>query len=121
MLARAEARRVYDAALESHNERTRNTPKRSTCSQGLIFIVKPSVPPLRGPGGGLVVARAEKVSLLGSQFDRKQCREQFVTPLICFSQSTCNFWPSELLCFCVCFLILTHMVVLILWVCFLYF
>ena len=34
-----------------------------------------------GPGGGLVVAPAEKASHLGSQFDSKQCCEQFVTPL----------------------------------------
>ena len=31
--------------------------------------MKPSIPALRGPGGGLVVAPAEKESLLGSQFD----------------------------------------------------
>ena len=30
--------------------------------------VKPSVPALRGPGGFLVVAHAEKASLQGSQF-----------------------------------------------------
>ena len=55
-----------------------------------IFGVKPSIPALRGPGGGLVVAPAEKASLLGSQFDSKQCRKQFVTPLSCFPQSMCN-------------------------------
>ena len=43
-----------------------------------------------GPVGVLVVAPAEKGSLLGSQFDRKQCREQFVTPLSCFPQSRWN-------------------------------
>ena len=37
-----------------------------------------------------MVAPAEKASLLGSQFDSKQCREQFITPLSCFSQSMCN-------------------------------
>ena len=36
------------------------------------------------------MAPAEKVSLLGSQFDSKQCRWQFVTPLSCFPQSRCN-------------------------------
>ena len=36
------------------------------------------------------VAPAEKASLLGSQFDSKQCREQFGTPLSCFPQSRCN-------------------------------
>ena len=37
-----------------------------------------------------MVAPAEKVSLLGSQFDSKQCREQFITPLSCFPLSGCN-------------------------------
>ena len=37
-----------------------------------------------------MVAPSEKVSLLGSQFDSKQCCEQFVTPLSCFPQSRCN-------------------------------
>ena len=76
MLARGEAQRVYDAARESHYERTRNTLKHSTCSHKWwetlkcsIFGVKPSIPALRGPGGGLVVAPADKASLLGSQFD----------------------------------------------------
>ena len=48
--------------------------------------MKPSVPVLRAPGGGLVVAAAaaEKASLLGSQFDSKQCREQFLTPCLVF-------------------------------------
>ena len=49
-----------------------------------------SIPALRELGGGLVVAPAEKASLLGSQFDSKQYREQFVTPLTCFPQSRCN-------------------------------
>ena len=57
---------------------------------GSIFGVKPSIPSLRGPGGGLVVAADEKASLLGSQFDSKQCRKQFVTALSCFPQSRCN-------------------------------
>ena len=46
MLARAEAKSVYGAAMESHNERTRNTLKHSTCShkwwealEGSIFGV----------------------------------------------------------------------------------
>ena len=34
-----------------------------------------------------MVAPAEQASLLGSQFDSKQCRKQFVTPLSCFPQS----------------------------------
>ena len=36
------------------------------------------------------MAPVEKASLLCSQFDSKQCREQFVTPFSCFSQSRCN-------------------------------
>ena len=76
MLARAEALRVYGAARESHNECTRNTLKHSTCShkwwqtlKGSIFGVKTSIPALGRPGGGLVVAPAEKASLLSSQLD----------------------------------------------------
>ena len=48
-----------------------------------------------------MVSSAEKASLLGSQFDSKQCREQFVTPLPCFPKSRCNslaFRTSVLLC-----------------------
>ena len=102
MFAHAEAQRVYGAARESHNERTSNTLKHSTCSHKWwetlkcsIFGVKRSIPTLRGQGGGLVVAPAEKASLLGSQFDSKQCPEQFVTPLSCSPQSEFNslaFW-----------------------------
>ena len=43
--------------------------------------MKPSIPALRGLGDGLVVAPVEKASLQGFQFDSKQYREQFVTPL----------------------------------------
>ena len=39
------------------------------------------------------MAPAEKASLLGSQFDSKQCCEQFVTPLSCFPHSRCNSLP----------------------------
>ena len=49
-----------------------------------------------GPGGGLVVALAEKASLLGSQFDSKQCRQQFVNPLSCFPQSRCNYFAFRI-------------------------
>ena len=52
--------------------------------------MKPNIPALRGPGGGLVVASAEKASLLPSQFESKQCREQIVTPLFSIRQSRCN-------------------------------
>ena len=61
--------------------------------KGSIFGVKPPIPDLRGPGDGLVVAPAEKASLTGYQFDSKQSREQFVTPLSCFPQSRCNLFP----------------------------
>ena len=73
VLARAEAKTVYGAAREPHNECTRNTLKYSTCShkwwetlKGMIFGVEPPIPAPRGPGGGLVKAPAEKASLLGS-------------------------------------------------------
>ena len=62
--------------------------------------MKHFIPALRGPGGGLAVAPAEKASLLGSPFDSKQCREQFVTTLSCFPLSRCNslaFWTPVLL------------------------
>ena len=52
--------------------------------------MKPSIPALWEPGGGLVVAPAEKASFLSSQLDSKQCREQFVTHLSCFPQRSCN-------------------------------
>ena len=55
--------------------------------KGSIFGVEQSIPALRGPGGSLVVAPAEKASLLGSQFDSKHCLVEFVTPLSCFLQS----------------------------------
>ena len=42
-----------------------------------------------------MVASAEKASLLGSQFDSKQSREQFVTTLSCFPQSRCNSLVQE--------------------------
>ena len=81
----------------SHNERTRNALKHSTCSHkwwetlnGSIFVVKPSISALSCPRGGLVAAPAEKASLKGSQFDSKHSSEQFVTPLSCFPQSRCN-------------------------------
>ena len=97
MLARAEAQRVYGAARESHNEHTSDTLKHSICShkwweplKGSIFGVKPSIPAFTRPGGGLVLALAEKASLLVSQFDNKQSRKQFGTPLSYFPQSRCN-------------------------------
>ena len=37
--------------------------------KGSYFGVKPYIPALRGPGGGLVVAPAEKVPLLGSSWE----------------------------------------------------
>ena len=76
--------------------------------------MKPSVTALSGPGGGLVVAPAQKASLMGFQFDSNQCRDQFVTALTCSLRLGAILWPSGLVSFCVCFFILTHMVVLIL-------
>ena len=55
--------------------------------KGSICGVKPSIAALMELGGGLVVSHIEKASLQGSQFDSKQCREQFVTHLSCFPQS----------------------------------
>ena len=70
MLPHAEVQRVYGDTRESRNELTRNTLKHSTCShkwwetlKGSSFDVKPSIPALWGPRGGLVVASAEKSSL----------------------------------------------------------
>ena len=87
---------MYGAAGVLNYDHTRNILKHSTCShkwwetlKGSIFSVKP-IPVLRRPGGGLVVAPDEKASLLSSQFDSKQCRKQFVTPLSCFPQSRSN-------------------------------
>ena len=66
MLAHAEAQRDYGAAMESHNEYTRNTLK-MTCShkwwetlKGSIFGVKPFILAFRGPRGGLVLAPLRK-------------------------------------------------------------
>ena len=54
----------------------RNSLKHSTCShkwwetlKGSIYGVKPSIFSIRGPRYDLVVAPAEKTSLMGSQFD----------------------------------------------------
>ena len=56
----------FRLSKESHNERTRNTLKHSTCSckwfetvKDSIFGVMPSIPVLRVPGGGLVVVPSE--------------------------------------------------------------
>ena len=91
-LARAVTQRFYGAARESHNDHTRNTLKHFTCSHKWwetqkcsIFGMKPCIPALRGSGGGLAEAPAEKDSLLGSQFDSNQCREQFRQSFVLFS------------------------------------
>ena len=52
---------------------------------GSIFEMKPFIPAVNKPGGGLV-------SLLCSQFDSKQHCEQFITPQSCFSQPTHRRW-----------------------------
>ena len=83
---------------------------------GSIFVVKPPFPAPGSPEVFWWWILLRKRHSMDSQFDNKQCREQFVTPLYCFPQSRCNS-----LAFCICFLVLTHMVVVILWVCFLYF
>ena len=66
---------------------------------------------------------AEKASLLGSQFDSKQCRVVSSSSHICLVSLSLGaiLWPYGLLSFNVLFLILTHLVVLILRLCFLYF
>ena len=121
VLARVEAQRVYGTAGESHNERTWNTLNHSTCShkwwetlKGSIFGVRPSIPARMEPGGGLVVAPAANASLLGSQFDSKLCREQFVPTLSCFLQSRCNSLAFRTSVLRVCFSILICIGVLIL-------
>jgi hypothetical protein len=49
-----------------------------------IFGVCPSVPPLIGPGGGLVADPVEKVELLSRQFDSKQSRVVLDLPATCY-------------------------------------
>ena len=100
----------------------------STCShkwwetlKGSIFSVKHSIPALKGSGGSLVVASAEKASLLESQSDSKQCHEQFVTPLSCFHQSRNNSFSFQTSVILHLLLDLDTHELLILWVCFLYF
>ena len=127
MLDRAEAQSVYGIERESHNERTRNTLKQSTCShkwwetlRGSIIGKKPSISALREPGGGFMVAPAEKtrhswaLSLTASSVKSS-------SSYLCLVSLNLGaiLWPSGLLSFCICFLILTRMVVFILWACFL--
>ena len=62
-----------------------------------FFFFFLSIPALRVPRGGLAVASAEKAhSCMDSQFDIKQCREQFVTPLSCL-QSRSNWLAFQTL------------------------
>ena len=68
-------------ARESHNECTRNTLKYASCShkwwetlKGSIFGGKSSIPALRGFRDGLMVAPAEKASLLGSNLGHCGCK-----------------------------------------------
>ena len=44
-----------------------------------------------------MVAPAEKASLLGSEFDGKQCRQLFITPLSCFPRSNSLAFLSPVL------------------------
>ena len=77
---------------------------------------------LRGSGGGLVVAPAEIYRHLWALSLTVSCVVSSSLNIRLVSLSLdAILWRSGLLSFCVCFLILAHMVVLILWVCFLYF
>ena len=100
VLGRAETQRVYGAARESHNERTRNTVKHSTCSHtwweswksrslvwNLLFLLSGD---LEVVWWWLLLRKPHSCSLSNSQWYSKQCHEQFVTPLSCFPQSGCN-------------------------------
>ena len=98
VLARAEAQRVYIAARESQNERTRNTMKLSTCSHKWwetlkcsIFGVESIITVSGEPECGLVVVPAEKTSLLGFQVDSNSVVSSL--SLLCFvsvSSARCN-------------------------------
>ena len=51
----------------------------------------------------LVAPAFWEILLLGSQFESKQCCEQFVTPLPCFPQAMCSslgFWTPWHICRC---------------------
>ena len=120
MVARAEAQNVYGATRESHNERTRNTMKHFTCShkwwetlKGSIVGVKPSILALSWPGGGLVVSLAEKASFLGSPFDSNSAMSSSAHFCHVALSLGAILWLSGFQSFCICFLILTHMVILI--------
>ena len=61
MLAQADAQKVYDASIASHDELTKKTMINSTClykcwekQKGSISAVNPSIPALKEPGGDLV-------------------------------------------------------------------
>ena len=84
--------RVYDAARESHNERSRNTLKHSTCSHKWCETLKCSVFGVKGALRRRVVAPAirKRHSWALSFVSSEQCREQFVAPLSCFPQLMCN-------------------------------
>ena len=65
----------------------------------------------------LVMVPVEKASFLGSQFESKQCREQFVTPLACFLRYRCNSLAFQTPVLLHLLLILAHLGVLIIWEC----
>ena len=128
VLARIEAQRVQGAAMESNNERARNTLKHSTCSnkwwetlKGSIFGVKPSFPALRRAESGLVVAPAENASILALSLPVSSVVSSLL--LLCLVSLCLDviIWPPELLSSFVCFLILIHIGVSIIGVCFIYF
>ena len=79
----AQAKRVYhgrchDALLNVSNHHSWwRTFKES------ILGVNPLIPPLLGPGGGLVTGREERAELFSSHFDSKRSREDLTLPLVC--------------------------------------
>ena len=77
--------------------------------------MKPSIPALRELGGGLVVAPAEKASLMGSQFDSKILIIISSLSLLCLVSISLGaiLWLSELMSSCVCLSIVICMGVLI--------
>ena len=79
----AQAKRAYhgrcqDALLNVYNHHSWwRTLKES------VLGVSPSIPPLLGPGSGLVTGREERAELFSSHFDGKQSREDIMLPLAC--------------------------------------
>ena len=116
------------AARKSHNEHTRNALKHSTYSHKWWEILKGSI--IDVSSLFLLSVGPEVVWwwLLLRKF-HSWAFSFTISSVVSCSSHLCLFslslgailWPLGLLSFFVCFLILTHMVVLILWVHFLYF